>query len=168
MAAPAPQRTRGSQGMTALVLQAKALHQAARSGQPLPLLKGRKLVLLCEDDQAADALLFRQAAGGLGAHVAHVRPSLSDLDTPLQVQHTAHMLGRLYDAVECQGLPASVVRQVVQGAGVPVFDSLAAQADEPARWMGLMEPPLASFDAAGPRPDLRCFVLQAALLQAIA
>ncbi len=134
--------------------QAQALRQAALAGEAPPLLKGKKLGLLCEDAQAEPALLFRRAAGGLGAHVAHVRPSLSSLSSPQDVQHTARMLGRLYDAVECQGMAPDLVRQIGLCAGVPVFDQLAGDAN-------VMD------DEAADTREFRCFVLQALLLQAL-
>ena len=87
---------------------ARALQLAAQAGDLRTLLRGRKFGLLCEvdtdSDRASDAALFRRAAVELGAHVAHIRPSLTDLSTPQEVQNTARMLGRLYDAVECQGM----------------------------------------------------------------
>jgi ornithine carbamoyltransferase len=135
-------------------VQAQALRQAALAGEALPLLKGKKLGLLCEDVHAAPALLFQRAASGLGAHVAHVRPSLSHLSSPQEVQHTARMLGRLYDAVECQGMPPGLVRHIGLYAGVPVFDHLAGAADR-------------LDDVAADTGDSRCFVLQALLLQAL-
>lgn len=135
--------------------QAQALLEAARAGQAQPLLlKGRKLGLLCEDAQAGQALLFLRAAGALGAHVAHLRPSLWHFDTPAEVQHTARMLGRLYDAVECQGMAPGLVRQIGLWAGVPVFPHLAGQAELPDA-------------AASAGDDTRRFVLQALLLQAL-
>jgi ornithine carbamoyltransferase len=137
--------------------QAQALRQAALAGHTQPLLKGKKLGLLCEDAQATDALLFQRAAHRLGAHVAHIRPSLSHLSSPEDVLHTARMLGRLYDAVECQGMAAGLVRQIGLCTDVPVFDHLAAQADE----AGLPD------DQAAPTDDPRCFVLQALLLHAL-
>lgn len=137
--------------------QALALLQAALAGHSQPLLKGKKLGLLCEDAQATDALLFQRAAHRLGAYVAHIRPSLSHLSAPAQVQHTARMLGRLYDAVECQGMAAGLVRQIGLCTDVPVFDQLAAQAGNAELLDG----------QATPTDDLRCFVLQALLLHAL-
>jgi len=137
--------------------QAQALLETARAGQAQPLLlKGRKLGLLCEDAQHGQAQLFERAAGALGAHVAHLRPSLCRLDTPSQVQHTARMLGRLYDAVECQGMAPGLVRQIGLWAGVPVFHHLAGQAGAPQND--------ADTDAD---TDPRHFLLQALLLQAL-
>lgn len=136
----------------ALRSQALVLQQAALAGQAQPLLKGKKLGLLCEDAQAADALLFRRAAEAMGAHVAHIRPSLCRLGSADEVLHTARMLGRLYDAVECQGMAPGLVRQVGLCADVPVFDHLAGDAE--------------SLDD-GSIADQRCFLLQALLLQAL-
>ena len=39
--------------------------------------------------------------------------------------HTARLLGRLYDAVECQGLPHALVRQMADAAGITIYDALA-------------------------------------------
>jgi ornithine carbamoyltransferase len=112
------------------------LHASAAAPPPpapprLPL-RGRKLCLMAEDADSEAARLFRQAATGLGAHVAHVRPSLSELSTPQELRDTARMLGRLYDAIECQGMAAAVVRQLANEAGVVVFEGLAVRPDDDA------------------------------------
>ena len=144
---------------------ARALQLAAEAGELRALLRGRKLGLLCEADCEADcdgdAALFRRAAVELGAHVAHIRPSLTELSTAQEVQHTARMLGRLYDAVECQGMATALVRQLRRDAGVPVYDGIASREHPSAE---LAE----SLGAGGSPADRRRFVLQAALLQTIA
>lgn len=151
---PAPQPN-------ALLEQARALRRAAQAGAIQPLLKGKNLGLLCEAADDADAALFRHAAIELGAQVAHIRPNLSDLSTPLEVQHTARMLGRLYDAIECQGLSPAVVRQLIDNAGVPVFDGLATRRHPSSR---LAE----QLDDDMPCDDPRRYVVQAMLLGTIA
>ena len=103
--------TMSPRDVNAVLTRARSLQRAARTGATQPLLRGKNLGLLCEAD-GADASLFRRAASELGAHVAHIRPSLSDLSTAKEVRHTARMLGRLYDAVECLGLSPALVRQV--------------------------------------------------------
>ena len=159
-----------------VVLQhARALQLAAEAGGLRTLLRGRKLGLLCEidtnaenggdadsdDDRESDAALFRRAALELGAHVAHIRPSLNGLSTPHEVQHTASMLGRLYDAVECQGMAADLVHQMGVDAGVPVYDGVASKRHPTARLVDLL-------DGNASRLDKRRFVLQAVLLSTIA
>ena len=154
---------------------ARALQLAAEAGGLRTLLRGRKLGLLCEidtnadngsdadsdDGREGDAALFRRAALELGAHVAHIRPSLNERSTPREVQHTASMLGRLYDAVECQGMAAALVHQMGVDAGVPVYDGVASRRHPTARLVDLL-------DGDASARDKRRFVLQAVLLSTIA
>ncbi len=147
--------------VTAVLTNARTLQRAAEAGETQPLLRGKNLGLLCEADGDGEAALFRRAAVELGAHVAHIRPSLSELSTPQEVQHTARMLGRLYDAVECQGMAPALVRQVGNEAGVPVYDGIASQDHPTAK--------LAELLGSDTSPaDNRRFVLQAVLLSTIA
>ena len=145
---------------SAVLANARTLQRAAQAGKTQPLLRGKNLALLCESDNG-DAALFRRAAVELGAHVAHIRPSLSELSTPQEVQHTARMLGRLYDAVECQGLAPALVQQVASDAGVPIYAGIASQDHPTAKLAELLG------DDTSPT-DNRHFVLQAVLLSTIA
>ena len=148
--------------LACVLASARGLQRAAAdAGGVLPLLRGKKLGLLCEDDTSADAQLFRQSAEELGSHVAHVRPSLSELTTALEVRHAANMLGRLYDAVECQDLSPALVREVRKEAGIPVYDGVGLCHHATATLAEL-------HDSSGSAADRRRFVLQAALLQTIA
>lgn len=144
-----------------LLANARQLQRASAASQAGLLLRGKKLALLCEFDDAADAVLFRAAAAGLGAHVAHVRPSLAELSEPRSFEHTARVLGRLYDAIECQGMDAELVRRLGEQAGVPVYAALAS----PGHASAALAPLLA--DPALPPADGRTLVLQAALLSTI-
>ena len=147
--------------VTALLANARSLQHAARAGKTQPLLRGKKLGLLCDADKDADAALFRSAAVELGAHVAHIRPSLSERSSAQEVEHTARVLGRLYDAIECQGMEAGLVAQVGSEAGVPVYDGIASARHPTAR---LAE----QLDRDAPTEENRRFVLQAVLLSTIA
>jgi ornithine carbamoyltransferase len=133
----------------ALLEQARRLKSASAAGRMQPLLRGKNLGLMCADDTQAQALLFRQAASELGAHVAHIGMSLS-----------ARMLGRLYDAVECQGLPTAMVQQMAEAAGIAVYDGLAS--DE--QLISRLAEQLGDEATAGAN---RRFVLQALLLHTI-
>jgi ornithine carbamoyltransferase len=146
---------------SAVLASARTLQRAAQAGTTQPLLRGKNLGLLCEADDDLDAALFRRAGVELGAHVAHIRPSLSELSTPQEVQHTARMLGRFYDAVECQGMAPALVEQVGTEASVPVYDGIASQDHPTAKLAELLG------DDASPA-DNRRFVLQAVLLSTIA
>ena len=140
---------------------ARALQLAARAGDLRASLRGRKFALMCEADESGDAALFRRAAVELGAHVAHIRPSLTEMSTPQDVQHTARMLGRLYDAVECQGMAPNLVLQMGIDAGVPIYDGIASQHHPTAKLDALL-------DGDSSPHDKRRSVLQAVLLSTVA
>lgn len=143
----------------AVLEQARTLKAAALRGATEPILRGKKLGLLYESEGLADAALFERAALQLGAHVASIRSSLSAQSAALEVQHTARMLGRLYDAVECQGMPPALVQQIAADAGIPVYRDLASPS----------HPTAALVARLGGNPDEdRCLVIQAVLLLTIA
>ncbi|MEP7299927.1 MAG: ornithine carbamoyltransferase [Caldimonas sp.] len=108
-----------------LLENASALHRAPEL-QALSLLAGKNLCLMCDSPDADAAILFRTAAESLGARVAHVRPSLTELSAPVVVRETARMLARLYDAIECQGMAAELVGRIGQEAGGPVFNAISS------------------------------------------
>ena len=89
-------------------------------------LRGKNLCLLSATQDHAGAALLLQAATGLGAHVAQVPASLSESSSADEVQHTARLLGRLYDGVACAGFSSELVRRIAADADVPVFDGIAA------------------------------------------
>jgi ornithine carbamoyltransferase len=145
--------------VAAVLTDAQGLQRAALHGAAQPLLRGKNLGLLCESQDAedSDAALFRRAAVELGARVAQVRPSLLEHSAVHELQHTARMLGRLYDAVECQGMPAELVQRLRVHTDVPVYHGLASPHHPTARIAELL-------DAAIPMAERRCFVLKAVLL----
>jgi ornithine carbamoyltransferase len=144
-----------------LLKNARVLQRATAERQTNTLLRGKKLALLCDSEEADDAALFKSAASDLGAHVSHIRPRLNELSRPDVLQHTARMLGRLYDGIECQGLAPALVEAVGREAGVPVYDGLASAAHPTARLAGL----LGTEDTSG---KLRQLVLQTVLLSTLA
>ncbi|HEX6362528.1 MAG TPA: ornithine carbamoyltransferase [Albitalea sp.] len=142
-----------------VLAQARTLKREALAGRTQALLRGRNFGLVCEVDDGEDARLFRRAASELGAHVAHVRPVLSEQSSAQEVRHTAHLLGRLYDAVECQGLAPALVRRVADDAGVPVYDGIASASHPTAQLAEMLD--------GDSLADNRRFVLQAVLLSAL-
>jgi ornithine carbamoyltransferase len=144
----------------ALQAHAGRLQRAARAGHAERPLRGKNLGLIRAPGPAQDATaasLFRQAATELGAQVAELQPGLSETSTPEEIAYTARLLGRLYDALVCHGLPATLVRQMGLHAGVPVVDGMAAMHHPSARLAALLEG-----DAS--LSDKRRFLLQALIL----
>jgi ornithine carbamoyltransferase len=138
---------------------AAALQRAALDGRAARPLAGKNLGLVCEADDSPDAALFERAARELGAKVVRIRPSVAGLGDG-QLHQTARLLGRLYDAIECHGLPHPLVEQIRQHAGVPVFDGLASTGRAGAALSSLFE---ADVDDA----DGRHYLLQALLVGSV-
>ena len=89
-------------------------------------LRGMSLGLVCAQAQAPAAGLFREAAEDLGAQVTVLDPARITGDVAMD--GVGRLLGRLYGAIECQGLAPALVRQLAEATSVPVFDGLAAGA----------------------------------------
>lgn len=143
----------------ALLDSARRLRQAALDGLAYRPLQGRNLGLLGRDSASAEARLFTAAAQELGARVVWLPTSPWADD--VVARDTARLMGRLYDAVECQGLAATEVAWLGQHAGVPVFDGLAGPAHPSA---ALAE----GLEGGSADPLNRRCVLQAVLLGALA
>ncbi|MFT3664565.1 hypothetical protein [Piscinibacter sp.] len=101
---------------------ARRLRAAMRDSQAGTPLRGRNLALLNDAAPAEGAGSLRHAAVGLGAQVSHLRPSEARLSAADAA--TARLLGRLYDAIDCEDMPAALVAEVAREAGVPVFNGL--------------------------------------------
>ena len=113
--------------MQALLDAAAALKRARRRGHGWDPLRGRHLALLidCHDE---DTQAFQRAVHDLGASVALLDASDWRSSAGERVPDAARMLGRLYDAIDCCGLPMPLLEQIDANCGVPVFNGMA-QAD---------------------------------------
>ncbi|MDR6536760.1 ornithine carbamoyltransferase [Variovorax soli] len=108
--------------------------RAGKGGQPL---RGKNLALLLGPSPGVDISTLRRAAQDLGARVAEVRftEPVQPAAGPNAVHSVARMLGRMYDAVDCEALAPATVRRIEQDAGVPVYQGLCLD-DHPARALG--------------------------------
>jgi len=113
-----------------LAQSAYAFRQAALEGRLPPLLKGRKLGVLCDMPPQAEAILVHRAALELGAHVSLVHPGFDESSDGAAMLHTARMLGRLYDVVACLAIAPALVRQLRAAAGIPVLDDACVRAND--------------------------------------
>ena len=124
-----------SADVLALLDTASALKKADQEGRPQRPLRGKNIAVMCETPGDPALASFTAAATALGAQVAHIRPSSSRITQPDASHETALVLGRLYDAIECEGMPLSLVQEVERTAGRPVFNGLA-DAHHPLRVLG--------------------------------
>lgn len=146
---------------SSLVEAARALKHAAAGGAgQAPSLRGKNIALLCPDADSADAQRFQAAAGALGARVACIVPQPNWVNGENAVDaSTAWLLGRLYDAVGCEGTPAGFAASLQAQVALPVYDGLA-RADHP---VFELLPSVADPQQA-PGDDDRRALLQAVLL----
>jgi ornithine carbamoyltransferase len=86
---------------------ARALKRAAQAGIAQPLLQGKNIVVHSEGAEDAAASPVATAAAALGARVSRLR-----------------LLARLYDAVDCECLPAADAARLQVELGVPVYSGL--------------------------------------------
>ncbi|MET0519085.1 MAG: hypothetical protein ABW005_09645 [Burkholderiaceae bacterium] len=149
-----------SQDEQALLQQAASLRVAAQRRERRRPLQGRCLGLMGSGDEQA-LQVFRQAALELGAHVATLSAQLDEHSSPEQIAAIGRMLGRLYDAVECQGMSPALVSQLAAATSVPVYAGLASGEH---RLAGLA----ADWPLAVPLDDKRRWLIQAALLSSLA
>lgn len=147
------------QDLQTLLAQARALQRGTLPRQPL---QGKRLGLICRAGGGEDAELFRLAAQELGAHVAVIPapPEPSEEDRQ-QLADIGRLLGRLYDALECQGLSPELVRQLAAASSIPVFDGLASRGHP---ILGLSK----ELAASAPPDDRRRWLVQAALMASLA
>jgi ornithine carbamoyltransferase len=105
---------------------ARRLKQARLTGHPGTPLRGRNLALLNDTSPADGTGSLRHAAIELGAQVSHLRPSDARIAPGAADEATARLLGRLYDAIDCEAMAPELVARVARGAGVPVFNGLGS------------------------------------------
>ena len=106
---------------TAQRLRANA--QAGTGSQPL---RGKNLALLLGALPEGDVATLRSAAQALGARVADLRFTRSQYPAAGRddVGALARVLGRMYDAIDCEALPPADTLRIEQAAGVPVYCGL--------------------------------------------
>jgi ornithine carbamoyltransferase len=111
----------------ALIQSARHLKAADRAGALPQVLKGCNLALLSDDHSSASATEFHKAAAALGAQVSRVQArDPAGSANSKDVKERARLLGRLYQAIECQGMPADEVAAMAAAAGVPVLNHWAS------------------------------------------
>ncbi|WP_439155182.1 ornithine carbamoyltransferase [Yoonia sp.] len=100
------------------------LKAAKRAGTEQPVLKGKELALIFEKDSTRTRAGFEVAAHDQGATVTYLGPSGTHLGRKETVKDTARVLGRMFDGIEYRGFGQTVVEELAQYAGVPVWNGL--------------------------------------------
>ncbi len=103
------------------------LKKAKYTGTEQPRLKGKNIALIFEKDSTRTRCSFEVAALDQGAHITYLGPSGSQIGKKETMKDTARVLGRLYDAIEYRGYAQSIVEELGQYAGVPVWNGLTTE-----------------------------------------
>lgn len=117
--------------IVALFAAARRLRADSDAGASASALRGKNLALLLARPSGREVSPLHRAARELGARVAEV-PFETDASSQVDIGALARLLGRMYDAIDCDALPLPTVRRIEREAGVPVYAGLGLD-DHPAR-----------------------------------
>ncbi|MFF7442699.1 ornithine carbamoyltransferase [Streptomyces sp. NPDC008122] len=104
-----------------LSTQLKSAHNA---GTERRFLEGKNIALVFEKTSTRTRCAFEVAAHQQGAEVTYLEPSGSQIGHKESIKDTARVLGRFYDGIEYRGSSQSIVEELADHAGVPVWNGL--------------------------------------------
>ncbi len=100
------------------------LKRAKAAGTEQRRLSGKNLCLIFEKTSTRTRCAFEVAAYDQGMGVTYLDPSGSQIGHKESIRDTARVLGRMYDAIEYRGFKQTVVEELAEFAGVPVYNGL--------------------------------------------
>ncbi|MCR5641210.1 MAG: ornithine carbamoyltransferase [Lachnospiraceae bacterium] len=87
-------------------------------------LEGKNIALIFEKTSTRTRCSFEVAGHDLGMGVTYLDPSGSQIGKKESIKDTARVLGRMFDGIEYRGFEQSIVEQLAEYAGVPVWNGL--------------------------------------------
>ena len=103
---------------------AAELKAARHVGTERPRLTGKHIALLFEKSSTRTRCAFEVAAADQGAATTYLGPGDTHLGHKESVADTARVLGRMFDAIEYRGSAHSIVTELADRSGVPVYNGL--------------------------------------------
>ena len=85
---------------------------------------GKNIALIFEKTSTRTRCSCEVAAHDLGMHATYLDPSGSQIGKKESIADTARVLGRMFDGIEYRGYGQSIVEELAQYAGVPVWNGL--------------------------------------------
>lgn len=110
-----------------LIDLAKDFKQKKKNHIPHEYLKGKNIVLLFEKTSTRTRCSFEVAGYDLGMGVTYLDPGSSQMGKKESIEDTARVLGRMYDGIEYRGFAQSIVEEIADKAGVPVWNGLTTE-----------------------------------------
>ena len=102
----------------------KNLKDAKYGGYEKPTMTGKNIALIFEKASTRTRCAFETAAFDQGAKVTYLGPSGSQIGQKESMKDTARVLGRMYDGIEYRGFGQSIVEELGEYSGVPVWNGL--------------------------------------------
>ena len=103
---------------------AGTLKKTKYKGTEQQFLAGKNIALIFEKTSTRTRCAFEVAAFDQGAHVTYLGPSGSQIGHKETIKDTARVLGRMYDGIEYRGYGQTIVEELGEYAGVPVWNGL--------------------------------------------
>jgi len=95
-----------------------------KAGIPHRYCEGKSIALLFEKDSTRTRCAFEVAGADLGMHPVYLGPSGSQMGKKESTKDTARVLGRMFDGIEYRGFEQTIVEELSEFAGVPVWNGL--------------------------------------------
>ena len=95
-----------------------------KAGIPHKYLEGKNVALIFEKTSTRTRCAFEVAAQDLGMGSTYLGPTGSQIGVKESIADTARVLGRMYDGIEYRGFGQTIVEELAEHAGVPVFNGL--------------------------------------------
>lgn len=105
----------------------KEFKNMKRNGVPHKYLENKNIVLLFEKTSTRTRCAFEVAGRDLGLGVTYLDPGSSQMGKKESIADTARVLGRMYDGIEYRGYDQTIVEELAEYAGVPVWNGLTDQ-----------------------------------------
>jgi ornithine carbamoyltransferase len=110
--------------ISGLIDLAADLKAKKKAGIPHKLCEGKNVVLLFEKDSTRTRCAFEVASSDLGMSCTYLGPSGSQMGKKESIADTARVLGRMYDGIEYRGFAQTIVEDLANYSGVPVWNGL--------------------------------------------
>ncbi|MEW1780141.1 ornithine carbamoyltransferase [Streptomyces sp. NPDC086777] len=107
-----------------LLTLAAHLKAEKRTRTERPRLTGRHLALIFEKTSTRTRCAFEVAAADQGAHTTYLGPGDTHIGGKESIADTAHVLGRMFDAIEYRGSDQALITELADRSGVPVYNGL--------------------------------------------
>jgi ornithine carbamoyltransferase len=100
------------------------LKKAKHDGNEKQYLRCKNIAMIFEKTSTRTRCAFEVAAFDQGANVTYLGPGGSQIGHKESIKDTARVLGKMYDGIEYRGFSQSIVEELAEYAGVPVWNGL--------------------------------------------